>query len=98
MQENRQDALEDAHWSGGYYRYPTGGAVAGAAAIAVGTAVTVATMQAMTAPSGSQAPACTMTSETVGDVNYYRCGPNWFQKAYVEGEMAYVSVAPPPGG
>jgi hypothetical protein len=96
MQDKRQDAYEDAHWGGGYYRYP-GGAAAGAAAIAVGTAVTMSTMQAMTTPSGNQAPACTMTLVTVNGVNYYQCGPNWFAKAYVEGEQAYVAVAPPPG-
>lgn len=94
MQEDRQDAYDDAHWGGSYYRYP-GSALAGAAVIAAGTAVTVATIEAMTTPSAGQPAACTMTSETVGGVNYYRCGPNYFQKAYVEGEMAYVAVAPP---
>jgi len=38
-----------------------------------------------------------MTSTTVGGETYYQCGSNWFKKAYVEGELAYVSVAPPPG-
>jgi hypothetical protein len=38
-----------------------------------------------------------MTMVTVGDTNYYRCAPNWYQKAYVNGELSYVSVAPPPG-
>ena len=66
-------------------------------AIAVGTAVSMSTMQAMTTPSASQPAACTMTSVTVSGVNYYHCGPSWFQKAYVQGEMSYVAVAPPPG-
>ena len=95
-QQNRQETYEDAHWSGSYYRYP-GGAAAGAAAIAVGTAVTMNTMQKMTTPSGGQPAACSMTSVTVSGVNYYQCGPNWFQKAYVNGEMSYVAVAPPAG-
>jgi hypothetical protein len=96
MQEGRQEAYEDAHWSGGYYAHPTG-AVAAATVIAAGTAVTMSTMQAMTTPSGAQPAACTMTSVTVSGVNYYRCGPNWFEKAYVQGELAYVAVTPPPG-
>jgi hypothetical protein len=91
------DAYDDygPHWGGGY-NY-SGGAVAAATAIAVGTAVTMSTMQAMTTPSATQPAACTMTSVAVGDVNYYQCGPSWFQKAYVNGEMSYVAVAAPPG-
>jgi hypothetical protein len=65
--------------------------------IAVGTAVTVGTMEAMTTPSAGQPAACSMTSVTAGDATYYQCGPSWFQKAYVNGEMAYVAVAAPPG-
>jgi hypothetical protein len=38
-----------------------------------------------------------MTSVTVSGTNYYHCAPNWYQKAYVHGEMSYVSVAAPPG-
>ena len=102
-QQNRQNAADDyaddyhgAHWGGGYYNYPAGG-LAAATAIAVGTAVTVGTMQAMTTPSGGQAAACTMTSVQVGDATYYQCAPNWFQKAYVNGETSYVAVAAPPG-
>jgi hypothetical protein len=95
------DAYDDyhggyPHWSGGYYSYPAG-AAATATAIAVGTAVTVGTMQAMTTPTATQPAACTMTSVKVNDVNYYHCGPSWFQKAYVNGEMSYVAVAAPPG-
>ncbi len=56
----------------------------------------MSTMQAMTTPSGGQPAACTMTSVKVSGANYYQCGPNWFQKAYVNGEMSYVAVAPPP--
>jgi hypothetical protein len=102
-QNSRQDAYDDAYhggnpnWSGGYYNYPVGAAAVTAGAIAVGTAVTMSTMQAMTTPSAAQPAACTMSSVTVGDVNYYHCGPSWFQKAYVQGEMSYVAVAAPPG-
>lgn len=28
---------------------------------------------------------------------FYRCGPNWFQMAYSEGQFTYVVVNPPPG-
>jgi hypothetical protein len=38
-----------------------------------------------------------MTSVTAGDATYYQCGPSWFQKAYVNGEMSYVAVAAPSG-
>ncbi len=38
-----------------------------------------------------------MTSVTVGEDNYYHCAPNWYQKAYVNGELSYVAVAAPPG-
>lgn len=103
-QQNRENALDDyaddyhgPHWGGGYYNYPAGAGLATATAIAVGTAVTVGTMNAMTTPSAGHAAACTMTSVTVGEVAYYRCDPNWFQKAYVNGEMTYVAVAAPPG-
>ena len=101
-QQNRQNFAEDnyhggnPHWSGGYYAYPAG-AVAAATAIAVGTAVTVNTMHALTTPTATEPAPCSMTSVDVGGVNYYHCAPNWFQKAYVQGEMAYVAVATPPG-
>ncbi len=45
---------------------------------------------------GSQ-PSCTMTTVPVADMTYYRCGPNWFQKAYTGGQVSFVVVAPPPG-
>jgi hypothetical protein len=38
-----------------------------------------------------------MTAVPVAGVTYYRCGPNWYQKAYANGEVAFVVVAPPPG-
>ena len=96
MQEDRQEAYDDVHWSGGYYGYPAG-AAATATAIAAGTAVTMRTMQAMTTASANQPAACTMNAVTVSGVNYYHCQPNWFKKAYVNGEEAYVAVAAPPG-
>ena len=33
----------------------------------------------------------------VAGTTYYRCGPNWFQKAYTGGQVSFVVVAPPPG-
>ena len=93
LQEDRQDAYGDAHWSGAYYDHPVGAATA----IAVGTAVTVGAFQAMTTPSESQPASCNMTSVNKGGVTYYQCGANWYQKAYANGEMAYVVVTPPAG-
>jgi hypothetical protein len=46
--------------------------------------------------SGSQ-PACTMTTVPVADATYYRCGANWYQKAYTGDQASFVVVAPPPG-
>jgi hypothetical protein len=104
--EDRQDAWDDAadDFHGGVYVGPGGGVhvydgsgLAAATAVAVGTAVSVSAIQQMTTPTASGPPACTMESVTVAGANYYHCEPNWYQKAYVNGEMSYVSVAPPPG-
>jgi hypothetical protein len=105
LQEDRQDAWNDAAEDvdgvvvyGGEVHTIDDDDVGTAAAIAVGTAVTVGAMQRMTTPSSSGAPpACTMSEVPVGETTYYQCGPNWYEKAYVNGETSYVSVAPPPG-
>lgn len=68
-----------------------------AVAIAAGTAVTAAAIQSMSTPQQGRAAACTMSTAVIDGLTYYHCAPNWFQKAYVNGEMTYVSVAPPPG-
>ena len=72
-QENRQDAFDDAYddygprWGGSYYNY-AGGALAAATVIAVGTAVTVGTMEAMTTPTATQPAAC--TAYVNGEMSY----------------------------
>jgi len=38
-----------------------------------------------------------MTTVPVAGTTYYRCGPNWFQKAYTGGQASFVVVVPPPG-
>jgi hypothetical protein len=38
-----------------------------------------------------------MSKVQVGETTYYQCGSSWYEKAYVNGEASYVSVAPPPG-
>ena len=104
-QEDRQDAWDDAaddyhggvYYGGGGYHYVDGDDLAAATAIAVGTAVTVGAMQKMTTPTASAPAPCTMQSVQVANGTFYHCAPNWYQKAYVNGEMSYVSVAPPPG-
>lgn len=104
MQEDRQDAWDDAEdirgvaVYGGEVHVVEDDDVARAAALAVGTAVTVGAMNRMTTPSTSGAPPpCTMSEVRVGETTYYQCGPNWYEKAYVNGETSYVTVAPPPG-
>ena len=65
--------------------------------IAVGTAVSVSAIQAMSQPAQDQPTPCAMTPVTAADATYYQCGPNWYQKSYANGELVYVVVAPPPG-
>lgn len=106
MQEDRQDAWNDeldnvyrggAYWHGGYVNTVDSGDLAAAAVLVAGTAVTVSAIHSMTTPSASRPAACTMTTAVINDVTYYHCAPNWFQKAYVKGEMTYIAIAPPPG-
>jgi hypothetical protein len=32
---------------------------------------------------------------SVNGVNYYQCGPTWFTRNYVDGDVAYVATNPP---
>jgi hypothetical protein len=98
MQEDRQDFYEDEvddYWWHGDADDFAAGMLTG---FVVGTTLSAAQAQSMSASSssGSQ-PSCTMTTVPVADTTYYRCGPNWFQKAYTGGQVSYVVVAPPPG-
>ena len=65
----------------------------------MGTIVTAAAMQSATTTTATstRAPACTMTQVTVASDIFYKCGSNWFQKAFTNGEVTYVVVNPPPG-
>jgi YHS domain-containing protein len=54
-------------------------------------------MQSMTTASAGRPAACTMSTAVIDGTTYYHCAPNWYQKAYVNGETTYVAVAAPPG-
>jgi hypothetical protein len=90
--EDRQDYYDnhgyhdyDDNWEwGDNVEYP----YAAAAAIAVGTALTVSAFNSLT---------CTPTIVSVGGVSYYQCGSNWYNQAYQGGDVVYVSVGAPPG-
>jgi hypothetical protein len=99
--EDRQDAWDDelddidGVWYGGYghvHVYDADDYWAGAAAIAVGTALTFAAFDAMAQDTG-----CTMSQVTVEGVSYYRCGPDWYAKVVEGGDPSYVVVKPPAG-
>jgi len=81
---DRQDYYDDNRYWGGNVEYPG----AAAAAIAVGTALTVSAFNSQT---------CNPTVVSVGGVTYYQCGSNWYNQAYQEGDVVYVSVGAPPG-
>jgi hypothetical protein len=36
-----------------------------------------------------------MTKTTVGSETYYKCGKDWYQRIYENGDVAYVAVAAP---
>ncbi|HML96252.1 MAG TPA: hypothetical protein PKC29_12570 [Thermodesulfobacteriota bacterium] len=74
---------DDWEW-GENVEYP----YAAATVIALGTALTVSAFNSLT---------CTPTVVTVGAVTYYQCGPNWYNQAYQNGDVVYMSVAAPPG-
>jgi hypothetical protein len=81
---DRQDYYDDDWDWGDNVEYPG----AAAAVIAVGTALTVSAFNSQT---------CNPTAVSVGGVTYYQCGSNWYNQAYQEGDVVYVSVEAPPG-
>lgn len=40
---------------------------------------------------------CTTTTVVVGGVTYYRCGNDWYQRAYRSSEVVYIIVEAPSG-
>ena len=80
---DRYEYNDDWEW-GDNVEYP----FAAATAIAVGTALTVSAFNSLT---------CTPTIVSVGGVSYYQCGPNWYNQAYQNGDVVYMSVAAPAG-
>ncbi|WP_158282577.1 hypothetical protein [Azospirillum sp. TSH58] len=40
---------------------------------------------------------CTPTVVPYSGVSYYGCGGTWYNRSYVDGNVTYVTVTPPPG-
>jgi hypothetical protein len=40
---------------------------------------------------------CTRSTVTIDYVTYYRCGDDWYQRAYNGGDVTYIVVAAPAG-
>ncbi|MGF7209781.1 hypothetical protein GGE65_004384 [Skermanella aerolata] len=40
---------------------------------------------------------CSPTVVATGGVSYYGCGGTWYNQAYVNGSVTYVTVGAPPG-
>jgi hypothetical protein len=40
---------------------------------------------------------CTSTTVIVGGVTYYRCGSDWYSRAYTGGNVTYIVVTAPAG-
>jgi hypothetical protein len=59
-----------------------------ATGIAIGTTVTAAVYSSQS---------CTTTTVLHSGVTYYRCGSNWYTRAYQGGTVSYVVVSAPPG-
>ena len=103
-QENRQDYRSEAredwqdaanNWDNRYYRYPAGaavatGAVVAAGAYAAGRAASSNVTYVTTLP-------CSPTTAYLNGVTYYRCGSDWYTRAYAGGSVSYTVVSPPPG-
>lgn len=100
-QENRQDYRSEAredwqdaandHWDNRYYGYRAGaGAVVAAGAYAAGRATSSNVTYVTTLP-------CSPTTAYLNGVTYYRCGSDWYTRAYSGGNVSYTVVGPPPG-
>lgn len=100
----RTDAAESVanNWDGRGYYYDDddddwGYAIAGAAVgAAVGFVAGAATAQAA-APTYVTVLPCTPVVVVATGVSYYRCDTLWYNRSYVNGNVAYVVVTAPPG-
>jgi hypothetical protein len=96
-QEDRQDFArdygehndwDDWHDGGEWHGGEAWEFVGTAAAISIGTALTVNAINSMS---------CAMSSVYVGGVSYYSCGGYWYNRGYQNGNVVYVVVNPPAG-
>jgi hypothetical protein len=77
--------------------------VAGTAAVVgatVAAAATPAPVYVAPAPVSVTAVAtlpCTAAAIQVQGVAFYQCGPSWYTRAYISGNVSYVVSTPPPG-
>ena len=54
----------------------------------IGAALTLATYRSLS---------CTRTEIIAGDITYYRCGSDWYQRVYRSTEVVYIVVEAPSG-
>ena len=85
--EDWQDWADDQHWDNHWYGYGNTGAafVAGTAVGAAATRTYVTTLP------------CDYTTAFINGSTYYQCGSTWYSRGYVNGNVTYVVVQPPPG-
>ncbi len=81
---------DDDEWG-----YALAGAAVGATLGYVAGAATAAPVVA--GPTYVTVLPCSPTVVSAGGASYYGCGGSWYNQAYVNGSVTYVTVAPPPG-
>lgn len=96
--DSRARAAENisGNWDGHYDDHDDdwGYAFAGAA---VGATVGFMAGAAAAAPTYITTLPCSPTVVSASGVSYYGCGGTWYNRSYVEGNVTYVVVNPPPG-
>lgn len=97
--ESRTSAAQNIanDWDGHHYYdddddwgYALAGAAIGATAGFIAGAATATPTYVTTLP-------CAPTVVAVNGVSYYQCGGAWYSRGYMNGEVTYVVVPPPPG-
>jgi hypothetical protein len=87
MAHQRQEWWEE---EGGHYYdgYEASSWMAAGMMFAVGATLTAAAVASLS---------CTMTPVAVSGTTYYRCGNQWYERAFTNGQVTYVVINPPAG-
>lgn len=88
-QDYADDRYWDYHWHGNVNQgaaFVAGAAVGAAAASAAGSTTTYVAVLP-----------CSYTTVFINGATYYRCGSTWYSRGYVNNNVTYVVVSPPPG-